>query len=97
MTGVICQFSGRGEMRRGRPPVPEVDVHGRPEEGEPAAENQQAPVLVEGLAGIEETPDVADVLAGAGQQLRRRGDGVGDGEVVGGRLEPVEGLGADVR
>jgi len=55
---VTGQTGGRLEASGARVALFEIDMHRRRQEGEPATYDEQSPVLVKGLAGVQQNGDV---------------------------------------
>jgi len=74
----------------------QVDQGGGGQEGQPAAHDQQAAVLGQRHADVEQPADVAEVAAHPAVQFGRWRTGIGDGQLVHGQLQPLDGAGPDL-
>ncbi|WP_248961421.1 hypothetical protein [Sphaerisporangium perillae] len=61
MRRIFGQPRGRPQPGRPRGELLQIDVTCRGEQRQPTAHDEQAPMFVEGLAGVDQVDDVAEV------------------------------------
>ncbi len=96
MLGVLGEITGGSQVGSRCVPLPQVDVDGGPQHRQPAASDQQPPLLNKRDPSIQQPPDIGEVPPHQRQKISRGHRRIGTGKVVNALLDPIEHFSADI-